>query len=122
MKIEYYNPKDEKKSCIYRAISKALDRDYMEIKKELDLLKEKLNTEDSQLVFETYLFKNNYKANDKYKDYNLFDVDYSGVNVVFCNDNDWYHLVCIIDNVLYDKKTYDDLKDMNIIRIYTIDN
>ena len=118
MKYEYYNPVDERKSCIYRAISKSLNRDYLEVKNEIDELKEKLNTDDSQLVFETYLKKYNYNIEDKYKDNNIFDIEYSDNNIVFAHSDDWYHMVCIIDNVLYDKYNIDKLKNMKIIRIY----
>lgn len=121
MKYEYYNPVDEHKSCIYRAISKSLNRDYNIVKKEIDTLKEELNTDDSVLVFETYLKKYNYKIDDTKKESIITDINYSGNNIVFCYDKDWYHMICIIDNTLYDKYDLYKLKDLKIIKIYTKD-
>ena len=118
MKYEYYNPVDEKKSCIYRAISKSVNRDYNLVKKEIDTLKDKLNTDDSVLVFETYLKQYNYIIDDTNKDRLITEVMYNGNNIVFCYDNDWYHMICIIDNTLYDKYDLDKLSNLKIIKIY----
>lgn len=118
MKYEYYNPVDEKKSCIYRAISKSVNRDYNLVKKEIDALKDKLNTDDSVLVFETYLKQYNYIIDDTNKDRLITEVMYSGNNIVFGYDKDWYHMICIIDNILYDKYDLDKLSNLKIIKIY----
>lgn len=118
MKYEYYNPVDEKKSCIYRAISKSVNRDYNLVKKEIDTLKDKLNTDDSVLVFETYLKQYNYIIDDTNKDRLITEVMYSGNNIVFGYDKDWYHMICIIDNTLYDKYDLDKLSNLKIIKIY----
>ena len=50
MKAVYYNPVDEKAGCVIRSISKALNKDYNLIKKELGI-----NYND-EAVFENYLF------------------------------------------------------------------
>ena len=118
MKYEYYNPVDEKKSCIYRAISKSVNRDYNLVKKEIDTLKDKLNTDDSVLVFETYLKQYNYIIDYTNKDRLITEVMYNGNNIVFCYDKDWYHMICIIDNILYDKYDLDKLSNLKIIKIY----
>ena len=118
MKYEYYNPVDEKKSCIYRAISKSLNRDYLIVKKELDTLKDNLNTDDAELVFETYLINNNYVIKE-YNDTLITNIDYIGNNIVFAYNNDWYHMVCIINNTLYDKYDLEKLQNLKIIKVYT---
>ena len=61
MKFEYYNPVDEKGSCIQRAISKILNKEYNETKQELIELSKRLGYEDYREieVFEKYLSNHN---------------------------------------------------------------
>lgn len=69
--------------------------------------------------FEKYMELNTIiKENDNLKDVQIKDIDFSnGKYVVFCWDKDnFYHLVSIIDNVLYDKK--DDSLSLYPISIY----
>lgn len=118
MKYTYYNPVNERKGCIYRAISKSLNKGYEEVKEEITILENSMNSSNKQEIFEKYLKKYNYVIDDNYKDINVFDIDYQGNNIVFCYDNDWYHMVCIIDNNLFDSKDFEKLKNLKIIRIY----
>lgn len=113
MKLEYYNPVDENSGCVIRAISKSLNKDYNIVKEELKQINEKYNE-----VFEEYLLNNNFNIDETYKDKLLFDIFLEGNNVVLVHDKDWYHLICVIDNVIYDKCTKDELKNMKVIKIY----
>ena len=46
MKYEYYNPVDEKGSCVQRSLSKILNKDYNETKQELIELSKSLGYSD----------------------------------------------------------------------------
>ena len=109
MKVIYYNPVDEKGTCVIRSISKALNKDYNLIKKELGI-----NYNDVS-VFENYLILDN-----GFKDKLLKDINLKGINIVFAHINDWYHMMCVINNVIYDKSDFNDLKDMKVIKIYKL--
>ena len=121
MKFEYYNPKEEKNACVVRSLSKALNRNYEIVKKELlDCAKAlNINTYNEVEVFEKYILDNVFMKqeanNKKIKDLNLSN----GIYIIFCNKDDFYHMVTVIDNVLYDKS--DVAFDMKAIGIYKID-
>lgn len=114
MKVIYYNPVDEKGTCVIRSISKALNKDYNLIKKELGI-----NYND-EAVFENYLFKNGFIVDNCFKDKLLKNINLKGINIVFAHINDWYHMMCVIDNIIYDKNTFDDIKNMKIIKVYKL--
>ncbi len=114
MKVVYYNPSDEKGTCVIRSISKALNKDYDVVKKELG---ENYNDES---CFERYLLENGFKVDETLKNKLLKDVSLKGVNVVFAHDNDWYHMMCVINDVIYDNSTFDKIKNMKIIKIYKL--
>lgn len=116
-----YNPVDEKGSCVVRALSKAYDKGYEEIKEELMNLTVKLGFNDyrEKEVFEEYLTHHNATSIDDKKDILIKDLNLGkGTYVVFCYRSDFYHMVTIIDNTLYDKN--DSSFDLQTIRIYKI--
>ncbi len=115
MKVTYYNPVDEKGGCIVRSISKALNKDYLDIKNDLININ---NNYKNEKVFEEYLFKNNFIINNNYNNKLIKDISLEGLNIVLAYKDDWYHMMCVIDNTIYDKKNYDDIKDLRIIKIY----
>ena len=115
MKYEYYNPEYENMNCIIRSFSKALDKDPEAVLDELlvfakDIAKEK--------VWDKYLSKNNFYIVNTYNGKNLLDTNLTGVNIAYVKDNTWHHLVCVIDNKIYDKATLKDLSNMRIIKVY----
>lgn len=63
MKFKIYNPVLEKGSCVLRTFMKLLDRNYLQIKKELDILADKMGYSSYNEVelFEKYLFNNGYE-------------------------------------------------------------
>ena len=122
MKYKYYNPVDEKGGCVYRSISKALNKDYNKVKEDITIIENKYDCKNVQKIFEEYLFSNGFIYSDDDNNKNIFDTNYDGINIVYTCMDDWFHLVCIIDNVIYDKKSLDELKDLKITRVYKIDN
>ena len=70
MKYEYYNPSLERGSCISRAISKALNINYSDVKNNLIKLSIKLKKDDYHdiEVFDAYLKKNGFKKISVKKD------------------------------------------------------
>lgn len=120
LKFEMYNP-DENCNCVIRSLSKILEKNVINVKDELINLANEMNHIDytDVEVFEKYMELNNIiKENNNLKDVQIKDIDFSnGKYVVFCWDKDnFYHLVSIIDNVLYDKK--EDTLNLYPISIY----
>ena len=118
MKYVYYNPVEGHGGCIYRSIAKSLNKSYNEVKEELDLLEKSMNTDNKKEVFEKYLLMYNYIFDDSMNSSKLLENSYTGNNIIFAYYNDWYHMICIIDNVLFDKYDEDKLKDLTINKIY----
>ncbi len=118
MKYEYYNPSNEKGTCVTRCFSKLLNEDYFIVENKLNKLRKKLNCQNNNDIelFEEFFFLNNYEVincDSKYvKDLNLSNGSYA----IFCYKNDYYHLFPIIDNVIYDTKK--PSKDLKIIKVY----
>ena len=118
MKFESYNPVDEKGGCVVRSISKVLNKDYFEVKNDLIKLSKELNYDDYREVevFEYYLHQNNFKDLDM-KDILVKDLNLeSGKYLVFCFKSDWYHMLTIIDNTIYDKNK--DALDLTVLKVY----
>lgn len=121
MKYEYYNPSLERGGCIPRAISKALNVNYSDAKNDLIKLSIKLKKDDYHdiEVFSAYLKKNGFKKisvkkDELVKNLNLDNDTY----IVFCYQDDFYHMACIIDNTLYDNKK--DSFDLKTITLYKL--
>lgn len=117
---EYFiSNKDGKSNCVIRTFCKLFNKDYDTLFNELVDLTHELNRNNFNdiEVFEEYMKRQNINKigskEIKLKDLNLD----SGTYVVFCYDKkDWYHMVPIIDNVLYDK-TNDSL-ELYVISLY----
>lgn len=121
MKFEYYNPVDEKGSCVQRSISKILNKDYNETKQELIELSKSLGYSDYREieVFETYMKKYNIVELNQKFNCTIEDLTIEpGKYIIFGNKEDWYHMVCLIDNTFYDKN--ENYKEINIIKIYEL--
>ena len=114
MEFKYYNPVDEKGGCIFRSFSKYFNKDYDDIKKEIKELQDKEGKED---IYELYLNQNNvYDIKTDYKG-KIKDYKNTGKSIVYCyNKKDFYPMVTIIDNVLYDKN--EDSKELYILKIF----
>ena len=117
MKFEYYNPSNY--ICTIRSISKVLNKELEEVKNNLISISKELGLDSFNEieVFEKYLFDNGFK--DTKKEYNerIEELSFDGENIVFCYDKkDFYHLVAIIDNVMYDNN--EDNKKLYVLKIY----
>ena len=106
-----------KSNCVIRSLCKTYNEEYDSVFNELCNIAKELNCESFNdiEVFETYMKRRNtnnidYGRNIKIKDLNLGNGKY----LVFCWDKkEFYHMVSIIDNVLYDK-------DDRSLELYTI--
>ena len=116
----YISDKNGKSNCVIRSLCKALNKKYNDVYDELCKLANKLNCDSFNEipVFEKYMEDNNiiktsYSEDIKVKDLKLDNSDY----IVFCYDKkDFYHMVSIIDKVIYDKNS--DCMDLYVIAIY----
>ena len=119
MKYVNYDPSPERGGCIIRSFSKAFNKDYYEVKDELELLGKKNNCSwnDDKVIEEYFSDKNisNISYNGKVTDY-----DYDGKYLVYCHskDKDNYHMVCIINNTIYDRD--ERVYDMYVVELYKV--
>ncbi|MBE6149865.1 MAG: hypothetical protein E7170_04010 [Firmicutes bacterium] len=118
---EFYVTNSQGKSnCVIRSFCKLYNKEYDEIYNELSSLAKRINCNSFNdiLVFEEFMKKNNtikinYENDVKIKELNLDNENY----IVFCWDkNEYYHMVPIINNTLYDKNN--ESLDLYIINIY----
>lgn len=104
-------------NCIIRSFSKLYNETPENISKELSNIQQELNSNDSNdiEVFEEYMKRRNTNKIDNYKDIKVKDLLLDNKEyIVFCYDKkDWYHLIPIIDNTIYDKTN-------NCLDLYTI--
>lgn len=119
MKFTEYNitNNDGKSNCVIRSFCKMFNESYNDVYDELCQIQKELNCENYNdvEVFETFMKNHNvdpinYGKDIKVKDLNLD----SGSYIVFCwNKDNFYHMLPIIDNVVYDK-------DDRSMELYTI--
>ncbi len=115
---EFYIKNSEGKSnCVIRSLCKIFNEDYDNVYNELCDITKELNCESFNdiEVFETYMKRRNTNSIKYGKDIRIKDLKLeSGKYLVFCWDKKaYYHMVSIIDNVLYDK-------DDGSLELYTI--
>lgn len=121
MKYEYYYVEDENKktNCIIRTFCKLFNKEYEEVKQELINIAKELNYETyAEIeVFEKYLNDNNYKKIE-HKEEQIKNLKLEkGKYAVFCYDKkDYYPMLAIINNTVYDKK--EDNLNLYTITIY----
>jgi hypothetical protein len=121
MKYEHYNPVDEKGGCVSRAISKLLNKDYNQVKEELISLAQSLGYEDYREieVFETYLKNNDVIELNQEFNCTTNELNFEkGKYIIFGNKDEWYHMVCLIDNIFYDKN--DRYQEIKVIKVYEL--
>lgn len=118
---EYYiTDKEGNSNCLIRSLCRIYNKEYEEVFGDLCSLAKELKCENFNdiEVFETYMKKHNtfkidYGKDIKIKDLKLEDGNY----IVFAFDKkDWYHIVNIENNVLYDSE--DDSLELYVISIY----
>ena len=116
----YKSDKNGKSNCVIRSLCKILNKEYNDVYNDLCKIAVDLKCDSFNdiLVFEKYMQDNNifnidYDKDIMIKDLNLNDNSY----IVFCWDkNDYYHMIPIIDNVIYDKNS--DCLNLYVISVY----
>ncbi len=121
MKYVNYNITDEngKSNCVIRSFCKLFNKSYSNVYNELITIQKELNADsfNDVEVFEEYMKRHNTNKVDsseiKVKDLVLDDNNY----VVFCYDkNDFYHMVPIMNNTIYDKN--EDCLGLYVLGLY----
>ena len=116
----YISNKDGKSNCVIRSLCKIFNVSYDDIYNELCDISKELNASsyNDTEVFEEYMKRRNTMTFDYGKDMLIRDLKLdNGKYLVLCFDKkDFYHMVSIIDNTLYDKD--DRSLDLYVIKIY----
>ena len=106
-----------KSNCVIRSLCKTYNEEYDNVFNELCNIAKELNCESFNdiEVFETYMKRRNTNNIDYGRDIKIKDLNLeNGKYLVFCWDKkEFYHMVSIIDNFLYDK-------DDRSLELYTI--
>ena len=118
---EYFvSNSDGKSNCIIRSFCKMFNKEYDEVFDELVDIANKLNYDSyAEIeVFEKYLEDRSFLPIDDYKGTKIKDLSLDNSKyIIFCYDKkDWYHMVPIIDNTLYDKT--EESLDLYVITVY----
>ena len=114
----YISDNNGKSNCVVRSLCKALNKEYDEVYSDLIEISKKLNCSFNDVeVFEKYMSDNEInKINSSESTIKDLKLD-NGTYIVFCYDKkDFYHMIPIIDDVIYDKN--DDCLNLYVISIY----
>ena len=116
----YVCDSNNESNCVIRSFCNVYNEEYENVYKELCEIAKELNCESFNEVdvFETYMKRRDTISLDYGNDLKVKDLKLDkGKYLVFCWDKEsFYHMVSIIDNVLYDRK--DDSLDLYVIKIY----
>ena len=116
----YICDEEGKSNCIIRSFVKMYNEVYENIYRELCDIAKELNCSSFNdiEVFETYMKKRKTEKIEYGKDMQIKDLELNNGNyIVFCYDkNEFYHMVTIMDNILYDKD--EKSLDLYVITIY----
>lgn len=116
----YISDKNGKSNCVIRSLCKTLNKEYDEVYSDLCKIAKDLKNDsyNDVPVFEKYMEDNNIfkiscEEDIKVKDLKIDNSSY----IVFCyNKKDYYHMIPIINNTIYDKNS--DCLNLNVISIY----
>ena len=116
----YIADKDGKSNCVIRSLCKILNKEYEDVYNGLCEVSKELKrfSFNGIPVFEKYMEDNNIFKIISEKDIKVKDLKMDKDSyIVFCYDKkDYYHMVPIIDNVIYDKNF--DCMNLYVISIY----
>ena len=123
--IEYnLTDKNGNSNCVIRSLCKILNKEYDDVLNGLLDTAKALNKESFNdiPVFEEYMKQNNINKIDIEQDKQIKDLKLdNGSYIVFCyNKEDFYHMIPIIDNTIYDKRI--DSLELYTISIYKKNN
>ena len=119
MKYNYFfvSSCDGKTNCVIRSFCKLFNEKYDNVYEELNNISKELKCDsfNDVLVFETYMKRHNTNLIKYGKDIRIKDLKLdNGEYIIFCWDKkNFYHIVSIIDNNLYDN-------DDKCLGLYTI--
>lgn len=116
----YITDKNGKSNSVIRSLCKILNKEYNDVYNDLCKIAEDLKCDSFNdiPVFEKYMednniFKINHDEDIKVKDLKIDNGSY----IVFCYDKkEFYHMISIIDNDIYDKNS--DFMDLYVISVY----
>ena len=116
----YISDKNGKSNCVIRSLCKILNKEYDDVYSALCKIAKDLKNDsyNDVPVFEKYMednniFKINCEEDIKIKDLKIDNNSY----IVFCYDKkDYYHMIPIISNTIYDKNS--DCLNLYVISIY----
>lgn len=116
----YISDKNGKSNCVIRSLCKILNKEYEDVYNGLCEVSKELKrfSFNGIPVFEKYMEDNNIFKIISQKDIKVKDLKMDKDSyIVFCYDKkDYYHMVPIIDNVIYDKNF--DCMNLYVISIY----
>jgi len=118
--FHYYNPSEDKQSCVVRTMTKLSGKEYSEVKNELIELAAELgfNTYNTPDVFEVFMKNYGIIKTENFTDLKLRELKLeNGTFCLFCtNQQGFNHLIPVIDNVIYDRRN--DSLDLYVISVY----
>jgi hypothetical protein len=120
MEFSYYNPSEETRSCVVRTMTKLIGKDYDTIKAELTALAHSMEADsyNNDAVFEHYMAGHGIYKLKEYNNITVGELELS--NGTYCvystNRNGFYHLLPVVDNVIYDRR--DDSRGLFVIAVY----
>lgn len=116
----YISDNDGKSNCVVRSLCKILNKEYEDVYNGLcEISKELKRSSFNDIeVFEKYIEKNNIIKINRDEDIKVKDLKIdNGSYIVFCYDKkEFYHMISIIDNDIYDKNS--DCMDLYVISVY----
>lgn len=121
MKFEEYYicGKDGKSNCVVRSLCKVLNKSYEEVYDDMLRLSQELNVDfNDVVVFETYMEQNHILKEKDTPDVLVKDLILErGSYIIFCYDKkDWYHMIPLIQNTIYDKN--EECLNLYVLSIY----
>ena len=126
IKYEHFNitNKDGKSNCVIRSFCKIYNEEYDQVYNDLLKIQKKLKCESYNdiPVFEKYMDNHNTKTINEFEGVKIKDLKLDNSSyIVFCWDkNEFYHMVPIINKVLYDKE--DNSLELYVLKIYKFYN
>lgn len=122
MKFEefYITDSNGKSNCVIRSLCKIYNDSYENVYNDLCRIQKELNCESFNdiPVFEKYMSNHNTEIIENKNDTKIKDLKLdNGSYIILCWDKkDFYHMVTVVDNILYDKDNRS--LDLYIINIY----
>ena len=123
MKYEYFYITDDnnKSNCVIRSFCKIYNMEYNDVVSELLDISKELNCNFNDIeTFEEYMNRRNTKKIDYGNDLLIKDLTLDNEKyIIFCYDKkDFYHMVPIINNTVYDYNS--DCLNLYVISIYKV--